>query len=79
MGTLMAFAFVNISIIILRRTQPALPRPFCCPGVPYLPGAAAALCLLLMLSLPSSNWVRLVGWFALGCLVYFGYSKANMR
>jgi APA family basic amino acid/polyamine antiporter len=79
MGTLLAFAFVNISVIVLRRRQPELHRPFKCPWVPYLPGVGAAFCFLLMLSLPSTNWVRLFIWFTLGQIVYFGYSRRAAR
>jgi APA family basic amino acid/polyamine antiporter len=77
MGTLMAFMFVNISVIVLRRRSPHLPRPFLCPGFPYVPGLGALCCLTLMLSLPSSNWVRLVIWFAIGMAIYYGYGKKS--
>ena len=78
MGTLMAFAFVNISIIILRRTQPGIPRPFVCPWCPFVPGLGAILCFLLMISLPSSNWIRLIGWFCVGCTIYKYYSVPSL-
>lgn len=78
MGTLMAFGFVNVSVIILRRTQPNLHRPFKCPYCPWVPGAGAASCFLLMLSLPSTNWVRLIVWFLIGMTVYKFYSVPNM-
>jgi APA family basic amino acid/polyamine antiporter len=34
MGTLVAFAVVSIGVMILRRTQPGLPRGFRVPGYP---------------------------------------------
>jgi APA family basic amino acid/polyamine antiporter len=66
MGTLMAFAFVNISVVLLRKYQPNLRRPFLCPCMPYLPISGAAICFMLMISLPSANWVRLFVWFFIG-------------
>lgn len=77
MGTLMAFMFVNISIICLRKWRPDIPRPFECPFVPYLPALGALLCFLMMISLPSPNWIRLIVWFSLGMVIYFGYGKKN--
>jgi APA family basic amino acid/polyamine antiporter len=78
MGTLMAFGFVNVSVSILRRTKPDLPRPFKCPYCPWVPGVGALSCFLLMLSLPSTNWVRLVVWFLVGMCIYKFYSVPNM-
>ncbi len=72
-GTLMAFAIVCISIIVLRKTQPNLKRPFKTPLVPFVPLLGAALCVLQMVSLPWSTWVRLIGWTIIGCIIYFTY------
>ena len=38
-GTLMAFSTVAIGVLVLRRTQPDLERPFKVPGYPVTPGA----------------------------------------
>lgn len=76
-GTLMAFTFVCISVLILRRTHPDLPRPFRCPLVPLVPVAGALLCILLMFSLPATNWYRLACWFGLGCVVYLLYGRKH--
>ena len=38
-GTLMAFIVVAIAVLVLRRTQPELERPFRVPGLPGHPGA----------------------------------------
>ena len=50
-GTLLAFVIVSIGIIVLRRTQPDLPRPFRMPMAPLLPLLSALVSLLLMMSL----------------------------
>ena len=76
-GTLLAFTFVCISVLILRHTQPDLPRPFRCPLVPLVPVLGALLCILLMFSLPATNWYRLGCWFALGIVIYLLYGRKH--
>jgi APA family basic amino acid/polyamine antiporter len=73
MGTLLAFVLVCLGIIILRRTAPDLPRPFRTPWVPLVPILGALACLVQMLALPITTWVRLVVWLALGLMLYFSY------
>ena len=80
-GTLMAFAVVCIAIVVLRKTQPDMKRPFKTPWVPYIPLLGAALCFLQMAFLPWPTWVRLIGWTIIGLVIYFTYgikhSKVN--
>ena len=78
-GTLLAFFIVCISVLVLRRTQPDVPRPFRCPWSPLIPSLGAFLCLMLMLSLPGSNWYRLAAWLGLGMVVYFWWGRQNAR
>ena len=79
-GTLFAFTLVCVSVLILRRTRPHHPRPFRVPYSPYIPTLGATMCLLLMLSLPSTNWLRLIVWLAVGLVVYGLYGrKRGMR
>ncbi|MDR0414524.1 MAG: amino acid permease [Prevotellaceae bacterium] len=78
-GTLMAFAIVCISIIVLRKTQPDLKRPFRVPLVPLIPLLGAAICLLQMVALPWNTWLRLIGWTALGFIIYFGYGMRHSK
>ncbi len=77
MGTLLAFVLVCIGIIILRRTAPDLPRPFRTPWVPLVPILGALSCLVQMVALPISTWIRLVAWLALGLLLYFTYGARH--
>ena len=72
-GTLLAFVIVSLGILVLRRTQPNLPRPFRTPWVPVVPVASAIVATLLMLSLPGQTWLRLAVWMAIGIAVYFAY------
>ncbi|MDR0833371.1 MAG: amino acid permease [Candidatus Symbiothrix sp.] len=78
-GTLMAFAIVCISIIVLRKTQPDLKRPFRVPLVPFIPLLGAGICILQMVSLPWSTWLRLIIWTAAGLAIYFLYGRRRSR
>ncbi len=75
MGTLFAFVVVCAAVLIMRRTHPDAERPFRVPFVPWLPLLGIALCLLLMFSLPSENWLRLFVWLAIGLAIYFLYGR----
>jgi APA family basic amino acid/polyamine antiporter len=77
MGTLLAFVIVCGAVMILRRTHPDQPRPFRAPLVPVTPILGIATCLLLMFSLPSENWLRLVVWLVIGLAIYFGYGRRH--
>lgn len=72
-GTLSAFVFVSIGVIVLRKTQPDLPRSFRVPWVPLVPILAALFCLILMFQLPLITWIRFVVWLVIGLIIYFGY------
>jgi APA family basic amino acid/polyamine antiporter len=72
-GTLFAFVVVCIAVLIMRWTNPEAHRPFRCPLVPIIPGLGIGLCLMLMMSLPVGNWLRLFGWMILGLIIYFSY------
>jgi APA family basic amino acid/polyamine antiporter len=72
-GTLFAFVIVCAAVIVMRAVNPSAPRPFRCPLVPIVPAAGILCCLLLMLSLPAANWLRLFIWLAIGLCIYFLY------
>lgn len=74
-GTLFAFAIVCGAVLIMRKTNPDAERPFRCPLVPVVPILGIVCCLVLMLSLPVGNWVRLFGWLILGLVIYFAYGR----
>ena len=78
-GTLFAFVVVCAGILIMRRTQPDAPRPFKVPLVPLIPVCGIIVNLLLMYGLGWSNWLRLLGWLALGLLIYFAYGRRHSR
>ena len=47
------------------------------PWSPLVPLLGAAICLLMMCSLPGENWLRLLIWLALGMAIYLGYGRRH--
>lgn len=78
-GTLFAFVVVAIAVIVLRRTQPEMNRPFRTPWVPFLPIVTVASCIGLMASLKVDTWLRFIVWLLLGFVVYFAYGYRHSR
>jgi len=74
-GTLLAFVLVCVGVIMLRRTEPDIERPFRTPWVPVVPVLGAVICLAQMLGLPLQTWLRLVSWLVAGLVIYFAYSR----
>ncbi len=74
-GTLLAFVIVCLAVLVMRRANPDAVRPFRCPFVPVTPVLGALLCFVLMLSLPSGNWLRLLVWLLVGFVIYFFYGR----
>ncbi|MGP3684742.1 amino acid permease [Streptomyces sp. IBSNAI002] len=72
-GTLFAFALVNVAVVILRRTKPDLPRTFKVALFPVTPILGFIACGYMMYSLPAATWVAFGGWMAIGLVVYFVY------
>ena len=73
MGTLIAFAAVCAGVLVLRRTQPDLPRPFRIKGAWFVCLAGIFSCLALLSTMTAHNWFLMVVWTAFGFLVYFLY------
>ena len=61
-GTLSAFTLVAISIPIMRKKRPDLPRAFKMPGSPWIPILIAVANFWLMLNLSVLTWIRFVVW-----------------
>lgn len=73
-GTLFAFALVNVAVLVLRRNRPDLKRAFRMPGAPVTPILGVLACAYLMFSMSLSVWVAFGAWLAVGLVIYFGYS-----
>jgi APA family basic amino acid/polyamine antiporter len=78
-GTLFAFILVNAGVVILRRTNPGMERPFRVPFSPVFPIIGVALCIYLMTKLPGETWVRFVVWLVVGFAIYYFYSRKHSR
>jgi len=78
-GTLFAFSFVSLAVIILRKTHPDLPRAFRCPFVPFVPLLSIFSCIFLMLQLKLLTWVAFLVWLLLGVIFYFSYSFKHSK
>jgi APA family basic amino acid/polyamine antiporter len=78
-GTLFAFLLVNIGVIVLRRTEPDMERPFRVPLVPLFPLIGAALCIYLMTRLQATTWWRFGIWLLIGLLIYASYGRLHSR
>ena len=74
-GTLMAFVIVCAAVMVMRRTNPQLPRPFRTPLVPLVPILGMGMNFALMCSLGWGNWKRLIGWLLIGLVIYFFYGR----
>ncbi len=76
-GTLMAFVIVCAAVLVLRVKRPDVHRPFRCPAVKVLAPLGIVVNLTMMLFLPPITWLRLVGWLAVGLVIYFCYGLWN--
>ncbi len=78
-GTLLAFVLVCVGVVVLRRTDPLLPRPFKTPLVPLVPILGMIVCLAMIISLWGTTLLSAFIWMLIGLLIYFGYSKNNSK
>jgi len=76
-GTLLAFVIVCGGVMIMRRTQPNLPRPYRTPLVPLVPILGILVCLSMMVALDYMTWIRLVVWLVIGLLIYYFCSRTH--
>ncbi|KRA52599.1 amino acid permease [Pseudoxanthomonas sp. Root65] len=79
MGTLIAFASVCVGVLVLRRTQPDLPRPFRIPMAWLVCTLGVLSCLALLSAMTAHNWMLMAVWTAVGFLIYFGYGYRHSR
>ncbi|MEO5778773.1 amino acid permease [Arthrobacter sp. PAMC25284] len=78
-GTLFAFALVNVAVIHLRRTRPELPRSFRVPLFPLTPILGALMCAYLMANLGAETWAVFGIWMVVGLAAYLGYGRRHSR
>ena len=74
-GTLVAFLIVSIGVMVLRQTQPDLPRGFKVPLYPIVPLASIAGCIWIISDLRAVTIYVFFGWSAVALLWYFFYGR----
>lgn len=78
-GTLFAFMLVCAAVIILRKSDPDMPRAFKTPLVPFVPILGILVCGAMIFGLGWTNWLRLGGWLLIGFVIYFLYSRKHSK
>ena len=78
-GTLFAFALVNIAVIILRVSRPGMARTYRVPLFPIVPVLGALTCAFLMANLDGITWLVFGAWMLIGIVFYFAYGRRNSR
>lgn len=83
MGTLIAFTFVSIGIIALRRNKNIQSNGFKVPFFPIVPIISFVLCIFLILQLDVATFIYCGIWIVVGIIIYFSYgykhSKLNQK
>lgn len=74
-GTLFAFVMVCLAVMVMRKRQPDVHRPFKVPFLNIVGPLGILFNVGMMASLEWENWMRLFVWLALGLLIYFLYSQ----
>ncbi|MGZ3753255.1 MAG: amino acid permease, partial [Mucilaginibacter sp.] len=78
-GTLFAFVLVCIGVMLLRKTNPTMARPFKTPLVPLVPILGILICAAMIVSLPTSTQLSALVWMLIGLVIYFSYSRKNSK
>jgi nucleotide-binding universal stress UspA family protein len=75
---LLSFALVNVSLILIRRREPDLPRAYRAPLFPWIPALGAITNLALALyqfTFQPIAWIASLGWVGTGIIIYFLYTR----
>ncbi|SPS07157.1 amino acid permease [Latilactobacillus sakei] len=79
-GTLIAFFFMSIGVIPLRKRKDIPNKDgFKVPLYPWLPLLSGLLCLFMLFELPAVTWIAAGIWFILGLIIYFSYGLKHSR
>lgn len=78
-GTLIAFVLVCVGVIVLRIQRPNVLRPFKAPLSPITPLLGIAVCGAMIYPLWEDTWFRVVGWFAVGLVIYLTYGVRHAK
>lgn len=78
-GTLFAFVVVSAGVMVMRKTNPQLARPFRVPLVPIVPILGIVVCAGMIVSLDQQTQLTALGWMIIGFVVYFAYSRSHSK
>ncbi len=76
-GTLGAFTVVAIGVMVLRRTEPDMPRGFKVPLYPVTPILTVVVCLWVVYNLPVQTWVYFLIWLVIVISFYLLYGRRH--
>ena len=78
-GTLFAFILVCLGVMVMRRLQPDIHRPFKTPLVPVVPILGMIVCAAMIAGLDPRTQLTALGWMILGCVIYFLYGRSHSK
>jgi len=78
-SALSAFIFLALSVLILRKQRPDIPRKFKCPLVPVIPVISIIASLVLITQLKPLTIEIFAVWLITGLAFYFMYRKYKKR
>jgi basic amino acid/polyamine antiporter, APA family len=78
-GTLFAFILVCIGVIMMRKIQPNVPRPFRTPLVPLVPILGVLVCGAMIWNLDMRTQITALGWMLFGLVIYFVYGQSHSK
>ena len=76
-GTLMAFIVVALAVLLLRRTEPELDRPFRVPGYPVTPLLTIGVCIYILSGLAPVTWLIFAAWLAVVLAFYLLWGRRH--
>jgi APA family basic amino acid/polyamine antiporter len=76
-GTLFAFAVVCAGLMVMRKKEPGMVRPFRTPLVPVVPILGIIVCGGMIVALDRQTQVTAFVWMVIGLVVYFAYGRVH--
>ncbi|MCH5461347.1 amino acid permease [Lactobacillus sp. LC28-10] len=77
-GSLTVFALISLIVIVLRRQQPELNRPFKIPFGYTIPILSVLVCIFLLANIALNAWLIYFGWLVIGFILYGSYSVKHI-
>lgn len=78
-GTLFAFVLVSAGVLIMRRKEPNMRRPFKTPAVGFVSIMGVLVCTGMIIALDIQTLTVAFIWMVVGLLIYFLYSRHHSK